>query len=116
MDSRVEQADGTGQAAVTLDRRLGVGTDATSVTRDQVLTALDRAIARIDTLLNDQVNAILHHPRFQRQEASWRGLLYLVEKAAGASGVKLRVLTVTWAELCRDAERAIDVDQSALFA
>jgi type VI secretion system protein ImpD len=104
MDSVAELSGGTGSA----------------VARDRVLAALDRAIARIDALLNAQVNAILHHPRFQRLEASWRGLRYLVENGAGAGGIagniQVRVLTVTWTELCRDFERAGDFDQSCLFA
>ena len=43
----------------------------------QILT---RDIARLDALLTRQVNAILHHPAFQKLEASWRGLRYLVEQ------------------------------------
>src|SRR5262245_20106930 len=39
---------------------------------------LNRQIARLDDLINRTVNSILHHPRFQRLEASWRGLHYLV--------------------------------------
>src|SRR5262245_56704937 len=38
---------------------------------------LDAAVARLDALLAGQVNAILHHPRFQSLEASWRGLEFL---------------------------------------
>ena len=38
----------------------------------RVVSRLNRDLARIDTLLNEQVNAILHHPAFQRLEASWR--------------------------------------------
>src|SRR6516162_6948517 len=44
---------------------------------------LNRDIARLDELLNRQVNAILHHPDFQRLEASWLGLHCLVEQADG---------------------------------
>ena len=72
-------------------------------------------IARLDALLNEQVNAILHHPRFQRLEASWRGLQFLTDNAYGAEGVKLRVLNATWTEVTQDLERAIDFDQSQLF-
>jgi type VI secretion system protein ImpD len=90
-----------------------------TVNRDCLLAALDRVVARIDTMLSGQVNAILHHPRFQRLEASWRGLNYLVDGVARtggtSAGVYIRVLSVTWAELCRDFERAADFDQSCLF-
>ena len=63
----------------------------------------------------DQVNAILHHPRFQKLEASWRGLRYLVDQIEEADNVKIRVLSVSWKELARDLERAIEFDQSQLF-
>jgi type VI secretion system protein ImpD len=83
--------------------------------KDRLLSRLARDIARLDALLSAQVNAILHHPRFQQLEASWRGLNYLVEQAEGAEGVKIRVLGVSWKELVRDLDRAIEFDQSQLF-
>src|SRR5262249_53283877 len=70
--------------------------------------------ARLDALLNRQVNAILHHPGFQRLEASWRGLRYLVGQVPEGENIKVRVLNVTWKELARDHERALEVDQSWL--
>src|SRR5512139_1564385 len=33
-----------------------------------------KAIARVDELIEDQMNEILHHESFQKIEASWRGL------------------------------------------
>ncbi len=57
----------------------------------------------------------MHHPRFQRLEASWRGLYFLAEQADGAEGVKVRVLSASWKELARDLDRAIEFDQSQLF-
>jgi type VI secretion system ImpC/EvpB family protein len=83
--------------------------------RDRIARRLGEAIARIDTLLAEQVDAILHHQAFQRLEASWRGLKYLVEQADAPENVKIRVLNVSWQELARDAERAIEFDQSQLF-
>jgi len=76
---------------------------------------LARDVAQLDSLLSDQVNAILHHPRLQRLEASWRGLRYLVEQLEEGQNVKIRVLNATWEELARDLERAIEFDQSQLF-
>ncbi len=73
-------------------------------------------IARIDAALAAQVDVIIHHPRFQRLEATWRGLLWLVDQIDGMRGVKLRMLNMTWAELTRDLERAVEFDQSQAFA
>jgi len=76
---------------------------------------LSRDIARIDAAINRQLNAILHHPRFQKLESTWRGLTYLLEHADPERNIKVRVLNATWAELTRDMERAVEFDQSALF-
>ncbi len=76
---------------------------------------VDRDIALIDTLIAEQVDAILHHPQFQRLEAAWRGLEYLTSQAANTDGVVIRVLQASWAEVCRDQERAVEFDQSAMF-
>ncbi len=84
-------------------------------TLDRLRAALDRDIAAIDALLTAQVNAILHHRRFQALESSWRGVRSLARQAETAEAVLLRVLNVTWPEICRDQERAIEFDQSQLF-
>jgi type VI secretion system ImpC/EvpB family protein len=82
-----------------------------------LLTALNCAVASIDRVINDQVNAILHHRSFQRLEASWRGLDFLVRRkeGEGSAAVKIKVMTVSWSELARDFDRAIEFDQSQLF-
>jgi type VI secretion system protein ImpD len=87
----------------------------TTLDKPQAARRLNQAIAELDGLLNEQVNAILHHPRFQRLEASWRGLWYLTGQAENAEEVRIRVLDVSWKELARDTERAIEFDQSQLF-
>jgi type VI secretion system protein ImpD len=113
--------DGALDRFLTLDRwelalLAWLGTDrATSLDRDRLLAALDRDIAVLDRLLSAQVDAILHHSRFQQMEASWRGLAYLVESAGGDDLVRIRVLDLSWAELCRDMERALEFDQSQMF-
>jgi type VI secretion system ImpC/EvpB family protein len=80
-----------------------------------IKAALDRDIAAIDDLLTEQLNAIIHHERFQALEASWRGIDYLVRTADGVSNVKVRILAASWGDVVRDLERAPDFDQSELF-
>ena len=77
--------------------------------------ALDRDIAAIDALLGEQLDAILHHPRLRRFEGRWRGLAWLAGGHDPADRVKLKLLNLSWAELCRDLERAVEFDQSQLF-
>lgn len=82
---------------------------------DGVRNALARHIAEIDQLINDQLNAIIHHPKFQKLEASWRGLWYLAEQADGTQNIKIRILDISWAEVVKDIGRALEFDQSHLF-
>lgn len=103
-------------SAVALGRwcrlRFGSARDAARL-KDQI--TLD--IAQLDGLLTDQVNAILHHPVFQKLESAWRGARYLVDQVRDDEEyrVAVRILNVSWKELARDAERAVEFDQSALF-
>lgn len=92
-----------------------VDVDPAQVTMAQVAKHLNRTIAQIDDLLTRQVNAILHHPQFQKLEASWRGLSYLVDQTSGTENVKVRLLDASWKDLARDAERALEFDQSQFF-
>lgn len=76
---------------------------------------LNRDVARIDELVSRQLDAILHHPRFQKLEASWRGLRYLAEQVEEGSRTRIRLLDVSWRTLVRDLDKSIEFDQSQLF-
>src|ERR1700731_3781678 len=77
--------------------------------------ALDRDIAALDALIGEQLDAILHHARLRRLEGSWRGINWLTGGCERTGRVKVKVLNIAWAELCRDLERAVEFDQSNLF-
>ncbi len=83
----------------------------------KLIYLIQRLTVMLDKLLNDQINAILHHPRFQQLEASWCALYYLAGQLAlnNKSRVKLCVLNVSWVELSKDLTRSVDFDQSQLF-
>ncbi len=78
---------------------------------------LSREIAEIDQIINEQLNAILHNPRFQTLEASWRGLEMLVDanRREGTNQIRIRFLNVSWREIHRDFQRANDFDNSQIF-
>jgi type VI secretion system protein ImpC len=78
-------------------------------------TMINARIAQIDHLLSLQLNEILHHPEFQKLEASWRGLKYLLSQSETGSMLKVKVLNVSKKELLKDLQRAPEFDQSALF-
>jgi len=82
---------------------------------DSLREALDRDVALIDAAISAQLDAILHHPRLQRLEGSWRGLRWLAEAVPPGARIKLKLLGLAWSELCRDLERAVEFDQSQLF-
>ncbi len=82
----------------------------------QILHTLNQQIARIDLLIQSQLDEVLHHPDFQALESAWSGCRYLLEQLAFDPQVKVKLLDVSWRELHRDLTRAIDVEQSDLFA
>jgi type VI secretion system protein ImpC len=85
------------------------------VVRGDVVASINDRIAQIDDLISAQLNEVLHHPDFQRVEASWRGFAYLVFNTETGTKLKLRLLNVTKAELLKDLEKAVEFDQSVLF-
>lgn len=75
----------------------------------------DRAIAAIDAKVSEQLNEVMHHPRFTKLEGSWRGLNYLVMNTETGTSLKIRMLQASKKDLSRDLQRAVEFDQSGLF-
>lgn len=80
-----------------------------------VIPWLAQQVALIEELINEQLNAILHHPDFQRLEASWRSLKKLCDESYPYPDIKLRLLNVNWNEISKDIAKAQEFDQSQLF-
>src|SRR5436190_13259683 len=76
---------------------------------------INARIAQIDHLLSIQLNEVLHHPEFQKLEASWRGLKYMLDQSETSDMLKIKVLNCSKKDLLRDLQRAPEFDQSALF-
>jgi type VI secretion system protein ImpC len=76
---------------------------------------INARIAQLDTLVSKQLNEIMHAPEFQRLEATWRGLKYLLSQSETGTHLKLKVLNVTKKDLLKDLQKAPEFDQSALF-
>ncbi len=95
-------------AIQVLDQGMTVG-------KDSVVGGIKAQIARIDEQISAQLNEIMHSPEFQKLEASWRGLHYLVMNTETGTMLKLRLMNVTKEELLSDIEKATEFDQSALF-
>jgi len=78
-------------------------------------TMINQRIAQIDHLLSIQLNEILHNEAFQKLEASWRGLKYMLDNSETSDKLKIKILNVSKRELLKDLQRAPEFDQSALF-
>lgn len=76
---------------------------------------INARIAQIDHLVSLQLNEVLHHPQFQKLEASWRGLKYTLDSSETSTMLKIRVMNVSKKELLKDLQRATEFDQSAIF-
>ncbi|MBX2807768.1 MAG: type VI secretion system contractile sheath large subunit [Cellvibrionaceae bacterium] len=76
---------------------------------------MNDVISTIDSALTRQINQVLHHADFQRLEATWRGLSFLVMNTETSTHLKLRVLNVSKKDLLKDLQKASEFDQSTLF-
>jgi type VI secretion system protein ImpC len=76
---------------------------------------VDEMIAEIDKKLSLQVDAIIHHPEFQKLESSWRSLNFLVDKTDFRENIRLELLNVSKEDLLEDFEDAPEVTKSGLY-
>lgn len=80
---------------------------------DKVL--LDNYIAQIDAAISAQLDAVLHHPRFQEIESAWRGLKFLVDRCDFRANVRLEMLDCSKEDLRDDFEEAPETIQTGLY-
>ena len=110
-----EEARSAVEAAVqTLAQQALAHTQLISV--DTVRT-IESMIAAIDRKLSEQVNTILHHEDFQKLEAAWRGLHYMVTNTETDEFLKIRVMSISKQELGKTLKRYKGTawDQSPVF-
>jgi type VI secretion system protein ImpC len=66
--------------------------------------AQQQRAAKLESLENDVLRGILHHPRMQAIEAAWRSLFMLVRGLDTDSNLKLYVLNITLPELIAEMD------------
>ena len=76
---------------------------------------INARIAQIDHLISLQLNEVLHHPSFQKLEATWRGIKYLLDQSETSTQLKIRVINASKKEVLKDLQRAPEFDQSNIF-
>ncbi|PWT79985.1 MAG: type VI secretion system contractile sheath small subunit [Acidobacteria bacterium] len=89
--------------------------DGTVVVKEDLEAPISARIIALDGIISAQLNEIMHAPEFQKLEASWRGVHYLVSQSETSTMLKIRVLNVSKDDLRKDLERASEFDQSAIF-
>jgi type VI secretion system protein ImpC len=76
---------------------------------------VDLLIAAIDQRMGAQINEILHHPTFQRLEAAWRGLKFLIDRIDFRENTRVEVLNCSKEDLLADFEDTPEVPKSGLY-
>jgi type VI secretion system protein ImpC len=77
---------------------------------------VQQVIGRIDVMVNDQINEIMHHDQFKQMESNWRSLNDLILNTNFKADVMIDILDVNKEELHEDFENnAVDITGSALF-
>jgi len=80
---------------------------------DKVL--LDEHIASLDRQIGRQLDAVMHHPDFQRVESTWRGVKSLIDQTDFRQNVRIELLDVSKDHLVQDFEDAPEIAQSGLY-
>lgn len=78
-------------------------------------TLIDHHIAELDYQISRQLDAVMHHPEFQRVESLWRGLKHLVDNTDYRQNVKTEILDISKDDLRQDFEDAPEIIQSGLY-
>jgi type VI secretion system protein ImpC len=78
-------------------------------------TLLDHYIGKIDDIIGAQLDAVLHHPKFQEVESAWRGLKFLIDRCDFRSNIKVELLDVSKDDLRNDFEDSPETIQSGLY-
>src|ERR1700676_2245782 len=89
------QSDGEAQRAKDYFRQfLDQVVKPGQVVSKDVETNIKFWIGEVDKKLSSQLNEIMHHPDFQKLEATWRGLHYLINQSETGESLKIRVCNV----------------------
>lgn len=116
-------ADASRMADISLQERLTAGIQVflDLATRNNARieridkTLLDQYIAQIDQTIGSQLDAILHHPDFQKMESAWRGLQFMVERCDFRCNTKVEILDCSKEDLLEDFEEAPEIIQTGLY-
>jgi type VI secretion system protein ImpC len=71
-----------------------------TVVKDRNLArGINGLITEIDNILSAQINLIIHHPKFQKLEGTWRGLERMVKSVEAGPNLKMHIFNASKEEL-----------------
>lgn len=76
---------------------------------------VDELIADIDAQLSAQINQVIHHPKFQKLESTWRGVKMLVDSFDFDKNIELNLINCTKGDLLQDFRDAPERTSSGLY-
>lgn len=77
---------------------------------------IQELIARLNKMINDQVNEVIHHEKFKELESTWRGLFDIISNTNFHGNMMIDMLDVSKEELQEDFEsNSVDFASSAFF-
>lgn len=72
-------------------------------------------IAQVDAAMAQILRTVLHHPAFQKLEAAWRGLSFVVERLETDAQLQLYILNLPKRELAADLLHGTDLRATRLY-
>ena len=75
----------------------------------------DELIAQVDTVISQQMGALLHHPTLQAVEALWRAAFFLVSRVETSPQLKLYLFDLSQDELAVDLRSTENLHATALY-
>src|SRR5690606_30062593 len=85
---------------------------------DQVIVdkaGVDQYVVQLDQALAKQLDAILHHPKFQALESIWRAVRYLIANVNFRENCEVHLLNCSKQDLIDDFEDAPEIAKSGLY-
>lgn len=76
---------------------------------------IDQMIATIDAKLSAQLDEIMHDDQFQKLEAAWRGLKFVVDRTDFRQNIRIELLNCSKDEMLADFEDSPEVAKSGLY-
>jgi len=115
--ARASDIDG---ASITDEERpqLEAVLQAEGASLDEILAHSDNMgwlIANLEKRLSDQLDEILHDPRFRQMEASWRALQFLLERVDFSENCQVAILNVSKQGLLDELEDVAEINRSYYY-